>query len=118
MIGKYFLDGIGDKNHTTNDYSIYYWYNKLFYDFDVHIDTYKHEPKERLDPVYNVDKGTLKKALRNEAAHYENGYIYKSEWFLIRGKKLKKGRWVKDPVRAKLIFESIKEKHKELFLND
>jgi len=116
--GKYFLDRVENNEYFTNDYSLYYWYNKLFYDFDVHIDTYQHNPKDELAPVITANKDTLRKALKEEIAHYENGYIYKSEWFLIRGKTIKKGRWVNEPEKAKLLFNDIKKNHKELFLNE
>jgi hypothetical protein len=116
--GKYFLDQVENNEYFTNDYSLYCWYNKLFYDFDVHIDTYQHNPKDELAPVIAANKDALRKALREEIAHYENGYIYKSEWFLIRGKKVKKGRWVNEPEKAKLLFNDIKKRHKELFLNE
>ena len=53
----------------------------------------------------------MKKALQQEKAHYENGYIYESKWYLIKGKKIKKGRWVKRPDQAKKIFDKIVKKH-------
>jgi hypothetical protein len=116
--GKYFLDVIDDVVYSIDSYSVFYWYNRLFYDFDVHIDTFKYNPKEELDPTIPITDNTLKEALNREKSYYENGYIYKSKWFKIRGKQFKKGRWEKDPEKAKLIFEKIKTKYKELFLKN
>lgn len=113
--GKYFLDQVDDREYSTNDYPVYYWYNKIFFDFDVHVDTYNHNPKKNLDPPIPVTNDTLRDVLKREISYYENGYVYKSKFYKIRGEQVKKGKWVKDSVKAKLIFESIKEKHKDFF---
>ena len=36
--GKYFLDIIDDEMYSTNDYTLYYWYNQVFRDRDVRAD--------------------------------------------------------------------------------
>ena len=63
---------------------------------------------------FPANKETWQKAIKQEISHYENGYVWESKWYKIRGKKVKKGRWVKNPEKAKIIFEKIKAKHKEV----
>lgn len=92
---KYFLDEIDDTEYYTNDYSLYYWYNKIFYDFDVHIDKQVLPIEQPEISSSEANSETLKKALEQEKARYDAGYKYVSEWVMIRGKKWKKGRWVK-----------------------
>lgn len=119
MKGKYLLDIIDDTLYSTDIYSIYYWYNILFYDYDVSIEENIPIEREYLDNVFHgsANKETWNNALKNEFSYYENGYVYKSEWIKIRKIKMKKGRWIKDPVNAYIIFNKIKQKYSENRIN-
>lgn len=109
--GKYVLDIIDNELYSTDSYELYNLYNRLFYPEPVK----EHIPIERsYDCHTKATKETWKKALQQEKEYYENGYIYKLEEVTIFGKKWKKGRWVKNPEKAKLIFEEIKKKHPKL----
>lgn len=104
---KYFLDEIDGIAYYTNDYSLYYWHNKIFYDFDVHLDRqFLPIPKPEISES-KANGDTLKNAVKEEIAHYEAGYCYVNEWVINRGKKWKKGRWVRNPEKAKEKLEKI-----------
>ncbi len=105
--GKYVLGIIDNTIYSTNSYELY----NLFYPKTEK----EHIPKDRpFDCKAEANKEALKKALQQEIEHYKNGYIYKLEEVTIFGKKLLKGRWVKNPEKAKIIFEEIKKRHPEL----
>ena len=54
--GIYFLDDIDGVLYSTDDYSVYYWYNMVFYDFDPHIakDNARYHPIVGKPPDWNV----------------------------------------------------------------
>ena len=90
-----------NKNHYLIDEfdGFRYWTKNVFWR-DFFID--KEKDKEFIPvkkshlPVFKGDKETCKEGLRQEQERYDNGFVYVSEWVLIRGKKWKKGRWVKN----------------------
>jgi len=62
-----------------------------------------------------ANREALESGLKQEKVRYENGYVWEYTWVLIKGKKWKKGRWVKDVDKAKVSFDIIKKMHPELF---
>lgn len=113
--GKYFLDQIDNIIYSTDSYELYSLFYKIVYDYDVHLDKKQDIFKKSFDS-FPANKETWEKALQQEKNHYENGYIYKSKLYQIKGKRVKKGRWVKDSVKAKQIFEDIKNYQKDLII--
>jgi len=47
MKGRYKLDTIDGEIYSTDDYTLYYWYNQVFRGFDVHIEKDKQEMRRK-----------------------------------------------------------------------
>ena len=113
--GKYILDH--DKNGvwSTNNFSVYYWYNQVFYGYDVTIDKEKSTHKKTYGKPIPANKNTIKTAIKQEISYYMNGYFPKLQCFVIKGKKKYFTRWVKDKPKSDRILKQIKERHPEFF---
>jgi len=105
--GKYFLDEIDNDIFSTDSFELYNLYNKIFFNIPIK----NHVPIDKPVLESEANRETWLKALEQEKAFYENGYVYESKLYRIRGKTWKKGRWVKDSLKAALILEAIKKRH-------
>ena len=91
--GKYFIDEIDGVVFSTDSYELFNLYNKLFFE----------EPEPLYLPKKNsfecdakANRESFLKGIEQEKHRYKDGYKYVSEWYMIRGKRWKKGRWVKE----------------------
>lgn len=123
MKGKYYLEEIDEILYSSNSYEVYCWYNKIFNNYDPVLKWYidkpfpQHIPIEKpYEYVSEADHKTFLKALKQEKKIYEYGFVPERVKVGSKyNKNLIKTVWVKDPDKAKLIFESLEEKHEELF---
>ncbi len=81
MQGKYFLDEIDNVIYSTDNYSLFNWYNILFFEETMKVTKIKEFKKEC---KIQATKEAWQEGLKQEKEMYEKGYKYKN------------GRWVRE----------------------